>query len=388
MMSHFLGGSNGERECDRKPGCPVVGGCSGDRCQIDLLGRLQGVMEAMPDMVFEIDSNGTHLFVHAQPGQTPIHPSEMVGLTVSQVLPPALSDLVMTHVQEALRTGKPQRFTYQVPDPEGDVRHYQTSMGVSPNDTVVTIVRNVTDETRKSDRLERKQRELEEANRTLNHLIYVVSHDLREPLTGISGFASLVSRRYSKKLGVNGQQFLTEIVDGCRRLERKLDDLLTLSKIGSKRPRGSFKLTDAILEAKRALRGTMEEKRATVHVPMDLPRVLGDQSMIAQVFQNLFSNSLKYNDVCVNVWVDAKVTERECVVSVKDNGIGFDMKHANRVFDVFQRLHSEDQYPGTGIGLAIVKKIVERHGGTVWVDSTPGRGTIFFFTLSAAPRDK
>lgn len=234
----------------------------------------------------------------------------------------------------------------------------------------------------------RAEAALQQNNHDLEQFVYIASHDLREPLTAIAGFSSLLKRRYSSSLNDEGNKFLQEIVDTTRRMEAKLDDLLAFSRAGrTQTPKeATFPLGLAIEEARRSLVRKIEEAGARFTIPGDLPTVYGDRSLIAQVFQNLFSNSIKYRSINVpQIVVSVQAGEDNCcIIAVQDNGIGFDMQHKDRIFGVFQRLYTIEQYPGTGIGLAIAKKIVERHQGRIWPLSTPGKGSTFYFTLPVA----
>lgn len=232
---------------------------------------------------------------------------------------------------------------------------------------------------------ERQKQQLADANESLEQFVYIASHDLREPLIGVAGYATLVLRRYRDKLDDQGTHFLSEVVRGCKSMEQKIDDLLELSRAGRGSPQGPFPLGSAVEQARRSLVGHIERNGAVIHCE-GLPVVRGDRGQIAQVFQNLFSNSVKYRtkDVTPLIEVTAETYTEDpnwWCVAVRDNGIGFDMRHAERIFGVFQRLYTIDQYPGTGIGLAIVKKIIDRHGGKIWVLSKPGDGATFYFTL-------
>jgi light-regulated signal transduction histidine kinase (bacteriophytochrome) len=228
------------------------------------------------------------------------------------------------------------------------------------------------------------RKKTERLEEDLEQFTYLASHDLREPLVGLAGFASLLQRRCLDKLDPDCQHFLEQILEGAKRMEQKLDDLLTFSRVGRSSLQGAFSLGAAVDEARRALVRKIAETEATLNIADDLPIVQGSRSLLAQVFQNLFSNAIKYRkkEQPPEIWIESRQEdESHCIVCVRDNGIGFDMQYKDRIFDVFQRLYTVEQYPGTGIGLAIVKKIVERHGGRIWVQSKPNRGTTFFFTL-------
>ena len=234
----------------------------------------------------------------------------------------------------------------------------------------------------------RAEAALQQNNHDLEQFVYIASHDLREPLTAIAGFSTLLKRRYSGHLNEEGNKFLQEIVETTKRMETKIDDLLAFSRAGRMptSKEATFPLGLAIEEARRSLVRSIEEAHVIFTIPSDLPTVYGDRSLIAQVFQNLFSNSIKYRNLDTpRIVVTVNPGEDNCcIVSVQDNGIGFDMRHKDRIFGVFQRLYTIEQYPGTGIGLAIAKKIVERHQGRIWPESAPGKGSTFFFTLPVA----
>lgn len=237
---------------------------------------------------------------------------------------------------------------------------------------------------------EKKQLEddLKQGREDIEQFAYIASHDLREPLMTIAGFASLLQKRYGETLDERGKHVLEQILDGTRHMEKKIDDLLAFSRAGRTTPEGSFPLGLAIDEAKRSVVRAIEETGAMIIAQDDLPVIHGDRSMVAQIFQNLFSNSIKYRGAEPPViQVSAEpYGDNYWLVTVKDNGIGFDPRHKDRIFGVFQRLYTVEQYPGTGIGLAIAKKIVERHRGHIWADSVPGIGASFHFTLPVIPR--
>lgn len=227
---------------------------------------------------------------------------------------------------------------------------------------------------------------LQRNNEDLEQFVHIATHDLREPLVAVAGFADLVRKRYGDVLGVEGLSFINQVIESAQVMEKKIDDLLAFSKAGRMTTSGTFPLGAAIEEARRSLVRRIEEGAATFEVPNDLPVVQGDRGMIAQVFQNLFSNSIKYRgEQPPRIIVQAALEGDSWLIRVSDNGIGFNMKHKDRIFGVFQRLYTVEQYPGTGIGLAIAKKIVDRHGGRIWTLSEPNQGSTFFFTLPAVP---
>jgi PAS domain S-box-containing protein len=237
--------------------------------------------------------------------------------------------------------------------------------------------------------LRRAEGALQRNNEDLEQFVYIASHDLREPLTSVAGYAGLLTRRLGDKLDDEEKHYLSEILDSAKRMEQKIDDLLSFSRAGrSGVIQGTFHLGAAIEEARRNLVRRIEEASALFEVQDDLPNLQGDRGLIAQVFQNLFSNSIKYHGTeTPRISIQAELYDDNFwLITVKDNGIGFDMQHKDRIFGVFQRLYTIEEYPGTGIGLAIAKKIVERHLGRIWTLSSPGKGSAFFFTLPSAPQ--
>jgi len=350
--------------------------------------KLMAVLAAIPHMVFELDSDGRYLFYHADPHQPHAAPSSIVGSLIHDLLPKSVADLSMAAVSRALESRDPQVIRYSLPDKQNRVEFFEAHVGATDRGTVVAVVSNITDHVTQQQIQERANATLEAVNESLEQFVYVASHDLREPLIGVAGFATLLNRRYGDQLDDQGQHFLEEVLKGCKRMEAKIDDLLQLSRAGRGKPNGIFALGAAVEEARRATAGSIRESGATIEVVGALPKIQGSQSEIAQVFQNIFSNSIKYQHddrtPIIRVKAEPHGDSNEWLISVSDNGIGFDMRHADRIFGVFQRLYTVDQYPGTGIGLAIVKKIIDKYGGRIWPESEPNKGSTFFFTLPKA----
>jgi PAS domain S-box-containing protein len=235
---------------------------------------------------------------------------------------------------------------------------------------------------RAHDELARKAEELQRSNAELEQFAYVASHDLQEPLRMVSSYTQLLGRRYGDKLQGDAQEFMHYIVDGAARMKQLIEDLLAYSRVGTKGK--EFRPTPIEASLKRAvtnLRAALEETGAAVTWD-PLPTESVDEMQLAQLFQNLIGNALKFRGAGVpRVHVSAQDKGDAWQVTIADNGIGIEPQYFERIFMLFQRLHTMGEYPGTGIGLAICKKVVERHGGTIWVTSTPGEGSQFHFTL-------
>lgn len=244
------------------------------------------------------------------------------------------------------------------------------------------IFRDITERKHAADKLKETMNELERSNKELEQFAYVASHDLQEPLRMISSYLQLLERRYKSQLDAEADEFIEFAVDGAKRLQGLINDLLIFSRVGTRGKKFESTDTEEILDQALSNLGLMiEDSRANVtHDP--LPLLQADDVQIGQLFQNLLGNAIKFHGKKppkVHVTVNKK--ENEWVFSVQDNGIGMDPKFADRAFMIFQRLNPKEEYPGTGIGLAVCKRIVERHNGKIWFDSTPGSGTTFYFTI-------
>jgi signal transduction histidine kinase len=226
--------------------------------------------------------------------------------------------------------------------------------------------------------------DLKRSNGDLEQFAYIASHDLQEPLRMVSGFTGLLQRRYAGKLDADADEFIGFAIGGVNRMQELINDLLSYSRVG--REDVSAKPVDMQLVVDQALANlqTAIEERSALVSRGPLPTVLANHGMLVRVFQNLVGNALKFckADRPI-VRIAAEQHGTEWVFSVADNGIGIDPQYRDRIFLIFQRLHQQGEYPGTGIGLAVVKRIVERNGGRIWLESEPGKGTTFFFTLPA-----
>ncbi|XTZ16131.1 sensor histidine kinase [Micromonospora echinospora] len=237
--------------------------------------------------------------------------------------------------------------------------------------------------------LQKQAEELVRSNRDLEQFAYVASHDLQEPLRKVASFCQLLQRRYAGQLDERADQYIGFAVDGAQRMQRLINDLLAFSRIG----RLTTGFTEVDLDRVMAeVAGQTEVARRQAGAELtwsELPTIRGEEPLLTNLLANLVSNSVKFRrpDVPPRVHVSARLVDGEWEITCRDNGIGIEPEFADKIFVIFQRLHSKDAYPGTGIGLAIVKKIVEYHGGRVWVDTDTGEGTAIRFTLPALPED-
>jgi signal transduction histidine kinase len=237
--------------------------------------------------------------------------------------------------------------------------------------------------------LEEQSRELKRSNTELEQFAYVASHDLQEPLRMVASYCQLLRRRYAEKLDQSANEFIEFAVEGATRMQRLINDLLNYSRVGRRGEAfAAVQSSELVKIALSNLQAAIADAGATVHVG-ELPEIAGDKTQIAQLFQNLIGNAIKFRrDEPPVVRVSATVDGDFAEFTVEDNGIGIEKEYVEKVFLIFQRLHDREKYSGTGIGLAIVKKVVEHHGGRVWIDSIPGQGSKFQFTLPTVQRSE
>lgn len=244
--------------------------------------------------------------------------------------------------------------------------------------------------------LARKMEELARSNRELEEFAYIASHDLQEPLRMVASYCELLGERYRGQLDDKADKYIGYAVDGARRMQRLITCLLEYSRVGTRAKPLQPTDTDAVLTSVLQTLQKATQASQAVIVRESLPAVQADEVQLAQVFQNLIANALKFhgpNPPCIRVsaeLVETDMMEEEKMVrfAVSDNGIGMDKDSSGRIFQMFQRLHTREEYEGSGIGLAVAKKIVERHGGRIWFESAPGQGATFYFTLCAASKEK
>jgi PAS domain S-box-containing protein len=247
---------------------------------------------------------------------------------------------------------------------------------------VIAEFSDITAFKRTQEALARRTEELANSNQELEQFAYVASHDLQEPLRMVASYTQLLARRYKDKLDQDANEFIHFAVDGATRMQALIIDLLTMSRVGTHgKQLAPCESAVALERALSNLRLAIDESGAMVtHDAM--PKLTADISQLTQLFQNLIGNAIKFRgDTSPTVHVGAEKKSDEWLFSVRDNGIGIAPDFFDRIFVIFQRLHGKHEYPGTGIGLSVCKKIVERHGGKIWIESEPGKGTIFYFTL-------
>jgi PAS domain S-box-containing protein len=356
--------------------------------------RLSAILDATPDASVIADGEGRIARVNAATERLfGYGRKELLGQPVELLLPERFR---RDHVQHrasylAAPHPRPMHTGLDLYARHKDASEFPVEISLSPVETAegmltISAIRDVTERKRAEAALEESNRELARSNAELEQFASIASHDLRSPLNTIGGYAQLVAKRYKGKLDADADEFLAFIVDAVQRMQQLIDDLLSYARVGTQpSPPEPVACAALVDEVTAQLRRAIAES-GTVITCHDLPTVFGQASQLGQVFQNLIANAIKFRgEAPPRVNVSAQRNGKEWLFTVQDNGIGIDPAQAERIFVPFQRLHTREEYPGAGIGLAVCKKIVERHGGHIWVESEPGRGARFLFTLRARP---
>jgi PAS domain S-box-containing protein len=318
---------------------------------------------------------------------------ELLRISVPDLTPALPIDIWTAHWQE-LREKQCMTYESSLKHKDGHVFPVEVRsnfLEFEGREYNVRFVADITDRKLAQEYRELQNAELGRSNNELEQFANVASHDLQEPLRMVSSYCGLLARRYKGKLDKDADEFIDFAVDGATRMKHLIDDLLHYSRVGRKsKPFTAINSSDCMQASLANLGLAIEEAHAVITCD-PLPIVLGDSGQLTQVFQNLIGNALKFRgDQDARIHLSARCLFgsdglSQWEFSIRDNGIGFEQQFDERVFVIFQRLHTREQYPGNGIGLAITKKIIERHGGRIWLESKPGAGTTFFFTLRGQP---
>jgi PAS domain S-box-containing protein len=316
----------------------------------------------------------------------PLPPSGRYPNFVDQVHPEDRERFVATRAV-ALETLQGQTQEFRIVRTDGQVLWLLARQKVFADDEgkavrMLVALTDITDRKVAERELREAHDELARSNAELEQFAYVASHDLQEPLRMVASYTQLLGKRYGERLEGDAREFMAYIVDGAARMKQLIEDLLTYSRVGTRgRDFRPVKLEAVLARARTNLRASIEESGGEL-THGALPEVEGDDMQLAQLMQNLIGNAIKFRGAqAPRIHVASSEGENEFEITVKDNGIGIEPQYFERIFMVFQRLHDKGQYPGTGIGLAICKKVLDRHEGRIWLESAPGRGSTFHFTL-------
>jgi len=359
-------------------------------------GRYRGLLEAAPDAMVVVNQGGEIVLLNVQAEkQFGYRRDELVGQKVKNIIPEGFAERLIADALRSAEDALAQQIGtgIELTGRRKNGSDFPIEIMLSPLESaegilVTAAIRDITKRKKAEAHLLQKVEELNRSNEELGQFAYIASHDLQEPLRMVASYTQLLSRRYKGKLDSDADEFISFAVDGASRMQRLIQDLLAYSRVGTiEMDLLDTSSEEALQQALINLRGAIEEKGALVtHDP--LPTVLADETQLIQLFQNLVGNAIKYQNPGVpRVHISAaKNGGKKWMFSVKDNGLGIDPQYFEKIFGVFQRLHKREEFAGTGIGLAICKKIVERHGGSISVESQPGQGSIFRFVLAGNER--
>ncbi len=350
---------------------------------------LAAIVESSTDAILGFTLDG--IIVNWNPGAETLYGysgEEIVGRSAALLVPPDRAEEIR-EIIERIRIGEVIA-SYDTVRMRKSGALVDVSLTVSPvKDSAgkiiggSTIARDITERKKFETIIEQYYRELERSNRELDNFAYVAAHDLRAPLRAVTGFANLLHKHYKNTPDAIADRYISHIVDGVKRMQYLIDDLLEYARAGkSEKPLVPVYVGSVMDNVLANLRSEIDDSGAEITVG-PLPTVHADSTQLVQIIQNLVANAIKYRRTKPRINIAAERKENEWLFSVSDNGIGIAPGQFDRIFEIFQRLHTKDEYSGTGIGLAICKKIVQRLGGRIWVESIPGEGATFFFTLPA-----
>lgn len=353
------------------------------------------VVDASPSAMIVVDPGGRIVLVNqAIERLFGYRREELLGQPVELLMPGGIRHAHEAHRQQYFSAPEP-RMMGQGRDLYGQSKSGEEipiEVGLTPIEMpggthVLGAIVDLTYRRQAQEELAKQAEELKRSNTELEQFAYVASHDLQEPLRMVKSYIELMEKRLATQLDDKTRKYMRYIVEGVERTQSLVNDLLGYSRVGRRELDRVELDTNRVVSHVVTLLGSAMADQPGAQVTWDrLPTVLATESMMVQLFQNLIANGLKFRgDESPRVHISCERRGEEWCFSVADNGIGIDRKYADRIFLVFQRLHERHRYQGTGIGLAVAKRIVERHGGRIWFESEPGHGTTFFFTLPVLP---
>jgi PAS domain S-box-containing protein len=361
---------------------------------VQMENRYRGLLEAAPDAMVVVNQAGKIVLLNLQAEtQFGYRRDELLGQKMSNIVPSGFPERLVADSLRSAEDALAQQIGtgIELTARRKDGSEFPIEIMLSPLKSadgvlVTAAIRDITARKNSEAQLLEKVKELNRSNEELQQFAYIASHDLQEPLRMVASYTALLARRYKGKLDSDADDFIAFAVDGASRMQLLIRDLLAYSRVGSKgKELVDTSSAEALQHAIQNLRGAIEGSAALVTHDA-LPSVMADEMQLTQLFQNLVGNAIKYRRAGVpRVHITAVPNDaNKWMFSVQDNGLGIEPQFFEKIFGVFQRLHKREEFDGTGIGLAICKKIVERHGGTISVESTFGEGSTFYFPLTVS----
>jgi len=356
-----------------------------------LEGRYRGLLEAAPDAIVVVNQEGEIIILNLQAEKRfGYHRDELLGQKVTNIIPEGFAERLHADGLRSAEDALAQQIDsgIELYGRRKDGSLFPIEIMLSPLESadgilVTAAIRDISRRRHTEAHLLKMVEELRASNKELEQFAYIASHDLQEPLRMVTSYTQLLARRYKGKLGADADDFIAFAVDGATRMQRLIGDLLAYSTVGAKaNDLQDTSSEEAFQRALTNLHGAIAESGALI-TSGPLPMVMADDGQLVQLFQNLVGNAIKYQSAGVpKVHVSAEMASPgRWIFSVADNGLGIETQYFERIFGMFQRLHKPEEFAGTGVGLAICKKIVERHGGTISVESELGKGSVFQFVL-------
>ncbi|HMO40779.1 MAG TPA: ATP-binding protein [Saprospiraceae bacterium] len=358
---------------------------------------LKAIVNALPDLKFRLSHDGVFLdfYVSEYENETPMLPPQaFLGKRIEEVMPELVAKPARAAIQQAIGSQRVAAFEYSLALPEG-VHYYEARVSPMSEHEVIITIRNISEKVSSQQVLQEKMREIDEKNQQLTQYIesnyqlenfaYIASHDLREPVRTMHSFAQLLKRQYHAALDEKGRGYLDFLIYGAENMNRLIEDLLAYSRMSSEEAVFEVvKMPQMMQDIQHNLTTFIEEKQARIHITA-LPQVVfANRTRLRQLFQNLLTNAIKFHrpELPPEVFINSIEHEDEWLFEIKDNGLGIPLEMQERIFQLFKKIHYHREHYGTGIGLALCKRIVAQHHGEIWVESVPNRGSSFYFTIS------
>jgi PAS domain S-box-containing protein len=348
---------------------------------------LQDIIDGFPSPIFVKDTEGRFLTINKNLEELlGVKNEELIGKTDYDIITKELAEYYRANDQKVIEEGKAIPIEEEADLIDGHHTFIANKFPIYDNDGKPYGVGSISTDITKHKLLEKQMKttmnELKRSNKELERFAYVSSHDLQEPLRMVTLYSQLLEKRYKDSLDADADDFIEYIVDNAKRMKYLIDDLLEYSRVSNQvKEFENIDLEKVLENILSNLSILLVENNADVTYN-SLPTIFADKNQMIQVFQNLITNAIKFRGKKPpKIDISAQKGNKEWIFSVKDNGIGINPKHRKQIFEVFKRLHTREEYPGTGIGLSIAQKIIQKHGGRIWVESELGKGSTFFFTI-------